>query len=474
MQVTRALALIGIAAALIAAATVRQVAAQPADRAHRGYLAVRVDDRGEPTVVEALNADRLFVPASVLKLVTTAAALEHLGSDYRWLTRLTSTAVVDAGGVVDGDLWIVPGADPTWGETVYDGGAAGPLGALADQLRARGVTRVAGDLVVDAGRFPGRPHPTGRPFGDLPYRLGTPATALAVDEATITVRVRPGPSLGAAARVEAPNGIEVVNLTTTVGRDRHGAGTLDFVPVWGTDTLLLRGEYPISEPPFVVDASDPAPRLRAARRLRAALEDAGVAVEGVTRLGSPTSGVGTMLAELRSRPLADLLEPILTESHNWYADMLALTLAREVAGSGRFDDGVEVIADFATGSPPGDGGPSRAPGVWIEDGSGLSAANLVTPETVVRLLTRARARPWWDVLADALATRDSGTLEMWPQLPPVAAKTGSIRHTVALAGILGPESATPVFFCYFINHHPERPGAARQEIAAALARWDPR
>ena len=58
----------------------------------------------------------------------------------------------------------------------------------------------------------------------------------------------PGASIGAPARVEAPDGLTVINLTNTVGRDRHGAGTLDFLPVWGTDTLLLRGEYPLSEP----------------------------------------------------------------------------------------------------------------------------------------------------------------------------------------------------------------------------------
>ena len=54
------------------------------DGAHRGYLAVRLLGGGEHEVIDELNADRLFVPASVLKVVTVAAALEHLGADYRW------------------------------------------------------------------------------------------------------------------------------------------------------------------------------------------------------------------------------------------------------------------------------------------------------------------------------------------------------------------------------------------------------
>ncbi len=462
----------GLAAVCLALAAVRGATAQraPGDGAHRGYLAARVGGDGRAEVIDALNADRFFVPASVLKVVTAAAALEHLGTGYRWRTRLTSAAPV-TGEVLDGDLVIEPGGDPTWARARFPDGAAEPLAALAEQIRAHGIVRVGGDLVVDAGRFPGRPHPLDRGFGDLPYRHGTPPAPLAVDEATITVRVAPGPSIGAPARVEAPDGVTVINLTTTVGRDRHGAGTLDFLQVWGTDTLLLRGEYPLSEPPFVVPVSDPAPALRAARQLRAALDEAGVAVDGgvrVQRAGAAAGDRATLLAELRSPPLDDLLDPILTNSHNWYADTLALTLGLEVAGSGRFDDGVEVIADFAADLPD-DG--ALAPGdLSIRDGSGLSTANLVTPAAVVRVLAHAAGRPWGGRLLDALARPGEGTLAAWPRLPRIAAKTGTLRHTVALAGILDPDSETPVFFCYFVNHH-RRPAAARREIAAALRSW---
>ena len=377
-----------------------------------------------------------------------------------------------AGTVLDGNLVIEPGADPTWSEDIFEGAAAEPLAALAQQVRARGLTRISGDLVVDVSRFPGRLHPTDRSFGDLPYRHGTPPAALAVDEATLTVRVAPGPSVGEPATVRAPAGVEVINHTMTVGRERHGAGTLDFVPLWGTNTLLLRGEFPISEGPFVVSASDPAPELRVARRLREALRGAGVTVDGAVRLQSRAvvaRDQRAVLAELRSRPLEDVLEEILTESHNWYADMLTLTLALEVAGSGRFEDGVEVISDFAAGLLPDEA--KAQVSLWIRDGSGLSSSNLVTPTTVVRLLAHALEQPWGRIVVDALAGPGAGTLAAWPRMPPVAAKTGTLRHTVALAGILDPGSAAPVIFCYFVNHHPERPWAARGEITSALGRW---
>lgn len=445
-----------------------QPAADATDGAHRGYLAAQLTDGGRLRVIEELNADRFFAPASVLKLATVAAALEHLGPGYRWTTRLTSHGTV-SGGILDGDLFVVPGADPTWGP---DGGAGEPLAALASQVREYGVTRIAGDLVVDAGRFPGRLHPLDRDFGDLPYAFGTPPAPLAVDEATITVRVAPGTAIGSPARVRAPDGIDVINLTTTVGQERHGSGTLDFVPLWGTDTLLLRGEYPISEPAATVSASDPTPVRRAAQRLRQALQEAGVTVEGTVRLQrrpQAAANQGVVLAEFRSPPLERLLEQILTDSHNWIADTLTLTLGLEVAESGRFEDGVEVVSTFVKELPAV--APHAGRGPWLRDGSGLSPANLVAPATIVRLLTYAIEQPWGRTLTDALARPREGTLAAWPRLPPLAAKTGTLRHVVALAGILDPESDAPVIFCYFINNYPQPRAAARREIAEALARW---
>ena len=481
MSLPRTLLSVGLAASLMAVPSPRGAAAQPLatddDGAYRGYLAVRLRDSGELEVIEAYNADQLFVPASVLKVVTVATVLHHLGADYRWLTRLTADRPV-SGGVLDGDLVIEPGGDPTWGEEFYDAGADEPLAALAQQLRARGLTRVTGDLVVDAGRFPGRPHPVDRGFGDLPYRFGTPTAGLAVNEATTTVRVAPGAAVGQPARVTPPAGVDVINQTITVGRERRGAGTLDFVPVWGTDTLVLRGEYPINEPPFVVAASDPAPELRAARRLREAFTSAGITLAGDVRLGSRAAVPGDrdsmiVLAELHSRPLGDLLERVLTDSHNWYADMLTLTLANEVAGSGRFDDGVEVISDFVS-EVRGDASVDDARGrrsVSITDGSGLSSSNLVTPRTLVQVLARALQQPWGQILVDALAKSGKGTLAAWPPLPATAAKTGILRHTVALAGVIHTGSQTPVFFCYFVNHHLRGPAEARRQIASAVHRW---
>ena len=139
----------------------------------------------------------------------------------------------------------------------------------------------------------------------------------------------------------------------------------------------------------------------------------------------------------------------------------------EVANEG--GDGVEVIADFVA-VVLDDDAKARA-SFWIQDGSGLSASNLVTPAAVVRVLAHVLEQPWRDTLVDALARPGTGTLRTWPPVSSVAAKTGTLRHTVALAGFLNAGPGAPVVFCYFVNHHPELPGTARRQIASALGRW---
>ncbi len=434
--------------------------------------------RGEQ-VVAAEAAGRLFVPASVTKLVVTAAALHHLGPEHRIST------VVRAGGELDGatlagDLILEAAGDPTWSERRAGDAPAkssgdetrAPLDALARQLAGRGIRRVAGDLVIDAGRFPGRPFPTSRPASEYAYGYAAPTSALAVGGNAVRVEIASGPRIGAPGTARllaggAGGSPRLINRIHTVSKERHGAGTVDVLPVWEGDAIVVRGEYPISEPPYVIDLSVPTPELHAGRHLLAAFEARGVEIEGGVRLERRlTVAPGLELARLESPALAQRLEPILTDSNNWHAEMLLRALAAEVSGAGRLDEGLEIERRFLEQEVGCAGGSFH-----LDDASGLSPYNLITPRCVARLLRYALAQPWRDAFMAALASRGEGTLEVWRGLPPVIAKTGSIRHTLALAGYLDPESPDPIVFAVFVNHQPGARGPQRAEIAGLLRRW---
>jgi serine-type D-Ala-D-Ala carboxypeptidase/endopeptidase (penicillin-binding protein 4) len=464
----RAVGLAGIVALVAVTAGAR--AGQ--DRGFTGLLAIR----GEQVLAEE-NADRLFVPASVHKLVVAAAALHHLGPEHRSVTRVRAAGlVVEAPGPgggereLRGDLVVEAAGDPSWSAALRDCDARRPLRELALQLRAVGIARVTGDLVVDASRFPGRSIPLDWGRGDAALGYGAAPSALALDENVVRLSMAPGRAVGEPARLTAPAGLELVNQTATVSRARHGKGTVDFLPVWGTSTVVVRGEYPISEPPFAVRLAAPDPLERAARALQEELEAAGVAIAGGIRVvaTAPPAADDAVLAAVSSAPLADVLALVLADSHNWYAEMLLRQLAREVAGEGRLDAGLEVERRFleeAVGLEPS----------WfvLDDGSGLSPSNLLTPRAVVELLRFCLEQPWSRVLLDSLSSGPKGTLATWGRTPAIAAKTGTLRHTQTLAGVLGAaEPGTePVVFAAFLNHRADARPSLKSEIVRRLWEW---
>ena len=385
-----------------------------AARQLRGFVAVRAGK-----VVASENASRLFVPASVAKLFVAAAALHHLGPDHRRVTTVVA-APVGEGGVLEGDLVLRASGDPTWNRSFHRGDALHPVRKLARQVRESGVVRIRGALVVDASVFAGRQWAPGWPIAERALWYGAPVSALAVDENVFSVRLAPGPAVGAPARVVATSWFPIENRSLTVGQERHEKGSIEIVPSTSGPGLVVTGEYPISEPAYSVRASVPAPDEHAGRAFLASLTRAGVAVDGGLRV----SRSAVRLAEERevarfvSPSLAEVLGRVLCVSHNWYAEMLARILGREIGGDGRLDVGLAVVGQFLereVSLPKG--------AFYLEDASGLSPDNLVTPEAVAALLLHAHRQPWSALFIGALASGgDDGTLRGWPGFPPRSAQ----------------------------------------------------
>lgn len=468
-----AILIVGLSAGWISTCSLAPAPAAVAEEARgwRGFLAVR----GE-TVLVAQNAERLFTPASVLKLVVTAAALHHLGPEYRATTRLRA-AGVRSGGTLRGDLVVEAAGDPTWSERFFEGDPHSPLKALAQQLRQRGVGRIEGDLVVDVRRFPGRRYPLSRPLSEAAYGYAAPTSALAVDDNAVPVEIAPAGRVGdpgTAKLATSAGALRIVGGIRTVSQQRHCKGTVDFQPVWGTSTIVVRGEYPVSEPPYRIPIAVPDGDLHAGRELAAALREQGIELAGEVRLSvedvtGPGPPPGEVLARFDSPPLSAWLEVILTDSSNWHAEMLLRLLAAEVLGEGRIDEGLELERRFLEEQV------GLAAGSFdLDYASGLLALQPAVPRSVVALLRYVHRQPWGAAFRAALATPGRGTLEIWPDLPSISAKTGMIRNTVALAGYLAAgddPTREPIAFACFLNHRLGDRGRMRSEITELVRRW---
>lgn len=423
-------------------------------------LAVRGD-----AVLVAVQADVLMSPGSVAKLVLATTLLHRLGPDHRLRTRCSSR-LPPVDGILAGDLVVHPAGDPSW-RRMGSGGTPSPIVQLARRLQASGLRRVEGDLVVAGWRFPGRSLPSSRAVSEVSYAYGAPTSGLALDGNAVAVEIAPGARVGAPGKlrwVEPADGLVVENEIRTVGAHRRDKGTVDFFPVWGTSKILAIGEYPRNEPAYRIELSVPDPDARAARALLWALGEAGVEVEGKARVDFDLVSTPVELAYLDSPTIAEMLRPVLLDSDNWSAEMLLRALAAEETGEGRSDSGLDIERRFleeSVGLPAG----------WFEldDASGLSPYSLITPRATVELLRFAWRQPWRRVFAGLMATPGKGTLAAWGPLPPLQAKTGTLRNAVALAGWLPPRGgdAEPLIFAGFINHRP----GDRESLRAELRRF---
>ena len=421
------------------------------------------------------NPDRLFIPASNTKLVVSAVASALLPPDWRVKTSVYGGPVV--GGVLMGDLVLYGRGDPTMDRRCYatDSTLAGvcetdPLARLrqlADSLRARGVQLVQGDIVGDGSYFePTLVHPNWEQF-DLNWWYAAPVSGLGFNDNSLDFTWQPGPAPGAPAVVTmSPDlgDIAFENRTVTVppgGESDIGdrffrhPGTLQ---VWAEGTVAM--DHPRRTDSFAL----PDPNLYAARALRQALADAGIAVAGTTRSTTDSTLYAHLrtampLAEVASRPLRDWIFPILNTSQNWFSEMLLKQLGKQFGRSGSWPDGLEVERRFLIDSVRID-----STQISLSDASGLSSSNLVTPLAFTQILRYMRRHPRYPTFAAGLPQAGgTGSLKNrfvgTPLAGRVRGKTGSISRVNSLSGYVELPGGKALTFSVQANHHaqPSRP-----------------
>ena len=472
-------ALLFLAAALPAAAQApadgglldrRIAAALDTGALGRVHWGIAVHDVASGRLLYGRDAERLFVPASNLKLIVAAAAAHHLGADYRYVTSFRATGPV-RDGVLAGDLVVYGRGDPTISGR-YEPDMLARFRAVADSLRAHGVRRITGGVVADVAHWPHEPQHGDWERYDLNWWYAAPTGPLGFNDNAIDFRVAPG-VLGQAASITwLPRTAMFTfsNRTRTVAEG--GEHTLDFDRVSGTDSIVAFGDIPLKTAVRTESFAVRDPALYAVTVLAETLAAAGIAVapDRVRVVRGATAGA--TLFELRSPPLPQLVGPVLQTSQNWFADQLLRTLGHAVEGTGSWDAGLRVESRFLTRVVGLDDSAFR-----LRDGSGLSGANLVTPSLLAALARYIAREPTQRVVYDALPVSAGATGSLRRRLEDlpgrVRAKTGSIRNVDSLAGTLRTDSGREVAFGIVANAHGlpgARVRAAIDQVVRILAR----
>lgn len=434
-------------------AWIAAVATGPLARAHWG-VAVRDLDSGRWVARHA--ADRYFVPASNLKLVVAATALERLGRDYAWRTSVYGTAPIGPAGILDGDLVLYGRGDPNLSGR-FAPSITAIFEALADSLAARGLARISGSLLADESLWDADYVRGDWAAYDLLWWYAAPVGALGFNDNSIDVHIRPGERVGDPPVVSGEPASAFYSIENRAVTGPAGsAATFDLTREPGTNRVIAYGSLPLDAEPGIEYFAVVDPAGWAATAFREALARRGIAVAGPTRTvsrpaDSPVAAGDTVaLAAHVGPPLARVVDAVLGRSQNWHAEQLLKTVAREVEGEGTWSAGlgIELRALAALGVD--------TTAFLLKDASGLSSANLATPEAVVALLGAMRGRPGWATFRDALPVAgESGSLRRrftgTPAAGRVRAKTGYIENVYALSGYLTTVSGREYAFSVIVN-----------------------
>lgn len=425
------------------------------DRLDRAHWGVAVYDMEAERWVTLYNADRWFVPASNLKLVVSATALERLGPEYAFRTSVYGTGPVE-GGELEGDLVLYGRGDPNLsGRHAPD--MRSIFGWLADTLVARGVERVDGDLIADESFFDDDYTRGDWAAYDLLWWYAAPVGALGFNDNSIDFHIRPGAGIGDPPVVEGEPRSGFYTLENRALTGPPGSPTtFDLTRGPGTNRIVAYGSLPLDAAPRTEYFAVVDPARWAGTVFREVLEERGVEIEGETRTVSapalsPVAAGDTLhLASHVSVPLGTVVEAINGRSQNWHAEQLLKTLGREVRGEGSWKAGLAVERETLDrlGVDTLD--------FELRDGSGLASTNLATPRGLARLLARAAARPWGPAFTASLPVAGrTGSLRQrylgTGAVGRVRAKTGFIENVYALSGYLTTTAGREYAFSVIVN-----------------------
>lgn len=434
------------------------IARNPHQRAFWGISVVNLET-GKPLL--AINEDRLFVPASILKIVTGYGAWDTFGPGHRFTTDVLTTGTLTPDGRLNGSLIVSGGGDPSWSYRFFENDFAKPVQAFAQSLiKSTGLTRVDGDLVIDDTRYLHEPSGPDWAWEDLQWSYGARIGAFCFNDGVMALEITPSGGGGAVSTRFMPDyaGASVHNEAAA----RQGAAQDDLIcfKPFDSDRVYLAGFVSPNSSPLTLRLAVSDPALSAGWWLCDELNRQGVTVSGQVRVRhryhyralEPMPGPVRRLASIPGRTLAELLVPILEKSINPYAELLLRNIG---AASPRGDSPERVAgAEALYARWPGLLKPGQ--NIQLRDGSGLSRSNLLTPAMMTGLLALIRKSEHFEpFLALLPASGSEGTLRNrlgGRTTGRIFAKTGRITQVVSMAGYVRTAGGRWLAFCVIVNN----------------------
>jgi serine-type D-Ala-D-Ala carboxypeptidase/endopeptidase (penicillin-binding protein 4) len=400
------------------------------------------------------NEDKLLIPASGLKLLTTAAALKLLGPEYRFSTNVFINGRID-GSILIGDLIVQGRGDPTISGRFYSNNIFKVYSDWADSLLEMGIDEVNGNLIGDDNEFDDSGLGAGWEWDYESYWFAAPSGAIAFNDNTVDIIVTVNKQTSQSLITLHPNtnylvainNVSVVSGDTLTSIDINRQRGSNIVNVYG----VIRENDSLKT---FVSVNNPTQYSMVI--LKDVLEEKGIKITGfpmdVDDISKPINyGEASRIITYYSPPLKEIIKIINKNSHNFFAEQLLKVIGLEKLGYGTAEFGVDASEEAF-----------REMGINPEslimmDGSGLSRLNLVTAKQFVSLLTfmykSKNFVPFYNSLPIAGVDGTLGTrMKNSRAQNKVRAKTGYLGAVRNLSGYAYTGDDEPVAFSIIVNN----------------------
>jgi D-alanyl-D-alanine carboxypeptidase/D-alanyl-D-alanine-endopeptidase (penicillin-binding protein 4) len=420
-------------------------------------VSLSIIDADSGRVISQYNPEISLTQASILKLVTTATALELLGKDYTFRTTVGYSGKIRKGSkTLEGNIVIKGGGDPALGSENFPEFYNGFIDKWIQDIQALGIIKVTGRIITDDSYYDYEPVPAGWGLDDLGNYYGAGVYGLSINDNTLQIHFKTsekGSFPVITSILPEDPGIEFTNFLTA-------SGTVDNGYIFSapySNKGWITGTIPENNEDFILKGSIPDPPLFLANTLHEKLKDAGIKVSGnpvTTRLMPElkTDNV-TLISETISPPLSAIIEVLNHKSVNLYAEHLIKELGKVFKNSGTTAAGAEVIVGFL------DSAGVNTSGMFIEDGSGLSSLDAVNSSEMVKLLLfmKNNGKFFEDYFESLPEPGKEGTLKNYFKDPVfesrLRVKSGSMTRVRSYAGYFTTISGKEMIFCIIVNNY---------------------
>lgn len=416
------------------------------------YSIYAVDAKTGTVVCE--SEQKSLSTASVMKLYTTAVALDLLGPDFTFATSVYYSGSLDAKtGILSGNLLLKGGCDPAFYSAYFNDRYQDCFGYWIKQLKNCGIKKIQGNLLIDLSALDQKSIPGGWAWDDIGNYYGAGVSALSFRDNQYEIYFESSKLVDHQAKIKS-----IIPEMSTLSLDNKvvsSTKTGDNTIVYGAPGLWhqsIEGTIPVDQTDFVVKAAMPDPPIVAAQVFLKKLQESGVPLSGsITKQVVNDGTKRTLIATWQSPPLKDLIVPLNKESLNLYAEHILREVARRKLGEPTLAKGIEAYQQFCV-----DKGICSF-GFFPTDGSGLSRSNALTAQTMVETMKYIYNSKNWEFFLNSLPVAGvDGTLKNsfkdTPLEKNVHAKTGSMSRVRSVAGTMKTKSGRVLLFAILLNN----------------------